>query len=79
MSAPNAFGVRRNVLLLYPFGEDAGAAGGAPFGAVFATGFAFGYGVTGVAMLSSSDTVTNLKPLPSSSSSVEGIACIVPG
>ena len=47
--------------------------------AVFSAGFAFGCGVTGVAMPINSETVTNLKPLASSSSKVDGIASIVPG
>ena len=46
---------------------------------VSALGDPSGDGPGGIFMRSSSDTVTNLKPLPSSSSKVEGIASIVPG
>src|SRR4029077_11627534 len=63
----------------YPSGEDVGTADGAAFAAVLSAGSALGCGVTGVAMPSNSETVTNLKPLASSSSKVEGIASIVPG
>src|SRR6476619_2972639 len=70
---------RRNALQSQPLGEDVGTADGAAFAAVFSAGSAFGCGVTGVAMPSNSETVTNLKPLASSSSKVEGIASIVPG
>ena len=44
-----------------------------------AFGFALGRGVSGVAMLLSSDTVMNVKLLASSASRVAGIASIVPG
>ena len=49
------------------------------FGGAFSPWCGLGCGVTGVAMSSNSETVTNLKPFASSSSNVEGIASIVPG
>src|SRR6478752_3699367 len=75
-SVSDAVAFRRNALQSQPLGEDVGTADGAGFATVFSAGSAFGCGVTGVAMPSNSETVTNLKPLDSSSSKVEGIASI---
>ena len=49
------------------------------FGGAFPPCCGLGRGVTGVAISISSETVTNLNPFASSSSSVDGIASIVPG